>query len=889
MTSVASSPCLSEERVAELVEGRLDDDDLASADRHLAECAECRGFVSSMARVIASSDGTGDPTAWTTRDASSVLRPDDRVGRYVVLRLVGVGGMGRVYAAHDPALDRTIALKLLRPEVAIPDLESRLLREAKAMARVSHPHVIAVHDAGRHGDQVYIAMELVAGGTLRDWLGAKARSWREILDVYVRAGRGLAEAHAAGVVHRDFKPDNVLVGDDGVVVRVTDFGLARAASGSGSTDARHDEPVPASDAGGSLDFALTRTGALVGTPAYMAPEQHAGEVADARADVYSFCVALYEGLYGERPFVAGTLAALRAAKDAGEVRRVTEGRGIPKRVRRVLVAGLRAKPEDRYASMDALLADLGRASRASRAPFAIAGAIVAAAAAASWFAFGGVRSRPAPVAPSAALVSLPPECTTNRACVELHGGAPWRCRSDRTCASIASDECVARFEPGDLEADDTVWLGAMFPTKGPVEPIGSANANAIELARREIAHATRALTGSNASLRVRRIALALCDDSDANGAQRAALHLVDDVGVPAVLGFRSGQEVMDLTGSLFVRRNVVAVASLTTSPLITRLPQPPDLPRMVWRTTFSLDDVAVATAAMIHEFFEPRRARVGPMRVALVRGDAPGLVAFGQTFLKRLVFNDKSGVDNGADYQEIALAADLTADASDDVSRAADRIVATSPSFVVLLASAEARVPLVSAIESRWRDGAPRPIYLLAADVPDLLASFVGASAERRRRIFGVVSTSASTANAQFVSRYNDAHAKQVSRTENPGSSYDAFYVLALAAHALGDEPISGPALARAFARLVPPGRSVDVGPTQVFEALSELARGGHVDLEGADTALDFDLATGDAPSDFALVCAATDRAGRASGESVESGLVFRAKSRRVEGTLRCP
>src|SRR5262249_13034313 len=152
------------------------------------------------------------------------------------------------------------------------------------MAKIAHPHVITVHDAGRHGDRVYIAMELVEGGTLREWLAAKPRAWRDVLDVYLRAGRGLAEAHTAGIVHRDFKPDNVLGRDDAKIVRVTDFGLARAAA-----DASHlaqAATIPANDeAGEPLESPLTRTGALVGTPVYMAPEQHVGETADARADV----------------------------------------------------------------------------------------------------------------------------------------------------------------------------------------------------------------------------------------------------------------------------------------------------------------------------------------------------------------------------------------------------------------------------------------------------------------------------------------------------------------------------------------------------------------------------------------------------------------------------
>jgi ABC-type branched-subunit amino acid transport system substrate-binding protein len=881
---VTSPDCLSEEKIAELVEGRLEGDRLAEVERHLAGCAACRRLVAALAKTQAE----GAPRAHPAEEGAPVLQADDTVGRYVIRAMVGAGAMGRVYAAHDPALDRKVALKLLNPNAAAPDLEERLLREAKAMARVSHPHVIAVHDAGRHGRQVYIAMEFVAGGTLRDWLAKKARPWREVLEVFLRAGRGLAEAHAAGIIHRDFKPDNVLVGDDGRVVRVTDFGLAReAAAGDALPDA--EDTLEGLGAPGGDAVLLTRTGALIGTPAYMSPEQHAGRVADERSDEYGFCIALYEGLYGARPFVGPGLAKLQAAKAAGEVVAAHADRRVPSRLRRALLVGLRAEPAARYASMTELLAALERATRTPRAPYAIAAVVVAGGAAATWAWVGEARHPAAPAtatasgASSAQSLSPAPECTTNAACVGKHGGEPWLCRaSDRTCVAVASQDCTPRFEPGDLEADDTVWLGAMFPAKGPLaDAFGGLNVDAVDFARKEFAQATRSLTGAGAPLRVRRIALAVCDDADAEAPARAGRHLVDDVGVPAILGFRSSQELVDLGGSLLVQRGVLSVASLTSSPLVTQIPQPADRPRMVWRSTFSSDAVATATAGFVHDVLEPRRApQSGPTRVALVRGSEAGPVSFGRALLKSLVFNGKTAIENGPDYQEIAAS---------DATRDAERLVAANPSFVVLLVNPATAVDLVSAVEARWSGSAPRPVYLAATNALDAFVPFLGTSAERRRRLFGVVSTSTSAANAHFVIRFNEAHERHVSRTENPGSSYDAFYLLAYGVCAIGSEPVTGTALAGAFARLVPPGRAIEVGPTQVFEALTALSGGGRIDLEGTDTGLDFDLNTGEAPADFALLCAAVDRRGRVTGESIESGLVFRAKTRRVEGTMRCP
>ena len=281
-----------------------------------------------------------------------------RIGRYVLLAQLGSGAMGVVYKAWDPELGRQVALKLLRPEHGLgSEGRARLLREAQALARLSHQHVVAVYDAGTWRSQVFIAMELVEGVTLSGWLRRKARPWREVLEVFLRAGVGLAAAHAAGLVHRDFKPDNVLVGDDGRL-RVTDFGLARHLS---------DQPEPsairkaaAEQAEGAPATPETVPGALVGSPAYMSPEQLHGRPADERSDLFGFCVSLYEGLYGQRPFPGRTLPDLREAIDAGQVRPPPSGSRVPGWLRQAVVRGLAADPGERPASMEALLEALGR-------------------------------------------------------------------------------------------------------------------------------------------------------------------------------------------------------------------------------------------------------------------------------------------------------------------------------------------------------------------------------------------------------------------------------------------------------------------------------------------------------------------------------------------------
>jgi hypothetical protein len=265
---------------------------------------------------------------------------DLRLGRYRLLERIGRGGMGIVFAAHDDELDRRVAIKILLPSREREDRTSstRLRREAQALARLSHPHVVQVFEVGEAQGHAFVVMELVAGMTVREWLEHGARSVDETLDVFVQAGRGLAAAHAAGLVHRDFKPENVIVGDDGRV-RVLDFGLVRERS------------MPAPHRADSLAQVLTHTGAVMGTPAYMAPEQKQGDTADARSDQFAFCVALHEALCGHRPHAdpAGPAAARARGEPAGR---------IPKRVRRAIARGLAADPALRWPSMAGLLAAL---------------------------------------------------------------------------------------------------------------------------------------------------------------------------------------------------------------------------------------------------------------------------------------------------------------------------------------------------------------------------------------------------------------------------------------------------------------------------------------------------------------------------------------------------
>ncbi len=297
---------------------------------------------------------TPDLGAFSTADfvPGTEREPPANLGRFVRLDTLGSGGMGAVYGAWDRELQRRVALKILHG-----DDRERSLREAQALARLRHPNVVTVHDVGSAEGVDYIAMELVEGSSLREWL-EQPRSWREVLAVYLQAGRGLVAAHAAGLVHRDFKPANVLIGNDGAV-RVADFGLAR------SMAMALDDRVIEAPGAKLLDGALTRTGALVGTPRYMAPEQRDGKVPDPSMDQYSFSIALWESLFGKLP------------DEEAPTLRVATGR-VPAWLRAALERGCARAPADRFPSLAALLVALDRDRPRIRLVAAVVGGVLAA-------------------------------------------------------------------------------------------------------------------------------------------------------------------------------------------------------------------------------------------------------------------------------------------------------------------------------------------------------------------------------------------------------------------------------------------------------------------------------------------------------------------------------
>ena len=291
------------------------------------------------------------------------------LGRYRLLSKLGAGAMGVVWCANDPQLDRKVAIKVVHGKLARSvEASNRLLREARAMAKLSHRAVVTVHDAGEVDGRLFLAMELVSGISLglllRTRTVAERRDWRRWLEMMLAAGRGLEAAHGAGVLHRDFKPDNVLVDDNGRVC-VADFGLATLGEG---------QPLPISERISKLRLLeLTTTGALLGTPAYMSPQQLRGEPIDARADQFNFCVATYEALYGQRPFRSDgqgleMIESLESSIEMAEMVPPPADSEVPEQILDVLRIGLAARPDDRWPNMTALLAALERVLKRHKPP-----------------------------------------------------------------------------------------------------------------------------------------------------------------------------------------------------------------------------------------------------------------------------------------------------------------------------------------------------------------------------------------------------------------------------------------------------------------------------------------------------------------------------------------
>jgi serine/threonine protein kinase/tetratricopeptide (TPR) repeat protein len=432
--------CLTDQTLDELVAGTLTPEEEEATRAHLADCEACRKKFEHQLGVFSELKGGLTDESETDDDATAAEGAAGRrakqaqyeadeglargmsVGRYIVVEKLARGGMGVVYIAYDPELHRRVAIKLLLAKVKRTESStsgrSRLLREAQAMARLSHPNVITVYDVGTFEDAVFLALEFIDGENLSKWLKREKRDWRAVLRTCIAAGRGLAAAHAAGLVHRDFKPDNVLIGKDGRVL-VMDFGLARevtddegdppsgesrgsqpsiSESGGSQSSIGSQPRIPSTPSRGSdpsispasgmprrgsrpsipntpLSMPLTKFGTIMGTPGYVAPEHLEGALADARSDQFSFATSMYAALYGRKPYPAKSFKEYRAEVAAGFPEPPTVG--VPSWVRRVVERGLAIDPAARFPSMDAMLDELERDPAVRRKRVALAaGAIM---------------------------------------------------------------------------------------------------------------------------------------------------------------------------------------------------------------------------------------------------------------------------------------------------------------------------------------------------------------------------------------------------------------------------------------------------------------------------------------------------------------------------------
>jgi len=543
----------------------------------------------------------------------------------------------------------------------------------------------------------------------------------------------------------------------------------------------------------------------------------------------------------------------------------------------------------RDAADDATSAESPAALRSRRLPprrrAAARGALgVGAALAAFAAALASRRAAPRVDHPSRA-----PEC---RAALDCAGppDATMTCRADGRCVRMDSEDCSVLASAADVASRDTVWLGAMFPTKGPdAEAFGAACVNALDVARRDFAD----VSGGAGSQR-RRFALVACDDSA--DASRAAKHLVDDVRAPAVIGFRTSKEVIDLSTSIFLPSATMVVATLNQSALITDLVSAPDQPRLVWRTIPSYAQSAPPVGAIVGQLFEPELRGAGvvlpgaPLRVALLRLSTAAGRSFADAMFTTLRFNGKSALENGADFREFTLGDPSRIESKADYESAVAGLLAFRPHVVVYMDGDYVLGNVLAPLEARWpAKERYRPRYAsvgLQQRAP--FFQWIGKRRELRRRFLSVQLPSSLMPNAKFVHRYNELFSPKITDATAPGVVYDAFYVVAYAAHTLGVGPVTGLALSRAVRRLVPPGEPLEVGSAGVLRGFNLLDTGQSIDLAGAGTSLDFDLATGETKSDMVVTCIDADATGNAVGTR-ECGVVYHVATNSLQGSRTDP
>lgn len=482
-----------------------------------------------------------------------------------------------------------------------------------------------------------------------------------------------------------------------------------------------------------------------------------------------------------------------------------------------------------------------------------------------------------------------PGCSTNAECTAENGGKAAVCRKDTgVCVALETSQCKVIADKSDIDNDGTIWIGAMYPYGPKGSPYGKHAARAIELGQKDFKD-LGGIPPATVGGKPRPLGVILCDDSDPAAIDPAAKHLVENVGVPVVLGFAKSKEVLDLANEFFLPKGVFALASNTAS-MLADIRHAPNEPRLVLRATLSAELMNRPKAATVEGLLEPllqarHVVRAGdPIRIAIVRADNASGVSHADKLLSYLHWNGKSASEQGDLVRQFVVPDRYDRkNGIDALTEMADSVSQFAPHVVV---EAGADPGPFLAIERRWPARAKfRPSYVSSSLLGDeYLETLIKERPEAMRRLFFVNAT-IPPAMTKFMMHHNEIFTTEKVDTFNAVSApYDAFYVAAYAIVALGNEPITGKALARSVRKLVPPGEPIDVGPAGIYRAVKLLREGKNVDLGGAQTTLDFDPETGDPTADFAVRCVDPKKQ-----TTIESGLVFSAKSGKVEGTLKCP
>lgn len=859
-------------------------------------------------------------SATSREPRSPAAAPDPMIGRRVdgrweVLGVIGVGGMGTVYEAREDD-GSLVAVKIVGKGNDDPAGLRRFVRESRAALALHSENTVRIIAAGVDADlgMPFMVMERLRGRDLSETIALHGPLEPAVAArVFVEAARGLSVVHAAGMVHRDIKPSNIFLHEDGerVIVKLCDFGIVKTASVT------------------EYQAALTHTGLLLGSPAYMSPEQAKDpRDVDARSDVWSLGMTLYQALSGSLAWTNWTnlseLVVMIYGRDPTPVQDIAPW--IEPALATVVHRALTRDREQRWASAEELaealsahaspppltpaaVAAVGSERRATVAPRAVSTASQAAgtlsvvppprrravvgagiaAVLAAMLAAGLLVFRSQRLREQAAATAAPSTCELAACSVSLHG-APATCREDGRCVALETPRCKVIADERALRDPSTLWVGAMFPTSDAdpsLSEFGNASMQALELARRDFMSVSGGLPALASGGKGRPLGLVGCDDAADH--EHSARHLVEQVGVPAVIGFRSSAEVIELSNSLFVPTRTLVVPALNQSALITSIIHPPDTPRMVWRTATSTKQRIPVLAAVVRDFLEPRArakgsVRGGELRVALLRGQNPVGLALSEGLLDTMTFNGRSVAENGKLFRAFAYEDEAEARAT-----LPGALADFAPSLIILESTNKVVVTDVLRVFEDRAVPSSRPLYLIAGAIEgDAFIEWLDKRADVAARAFGLTVPSQTAVNLKFTSSYNANFKETLAPSLSPGAPYDSFYLVAYAAYVSGVERPTGADLAVGIERLLPPGKPVDVGPTSILRALEMLQRKESIDLVGTYSRMDFDKSNGESENDCAIQCVRRESAAGGRLEVVESGLVYDAKEHAIRGSFAC-